>query len=119
MKVTMTNARAYQCLNLMAGLKETGKLGFAIAKNRRKLESELREYIIKRDGLVRKYGTQKENDNYFIPQEKLSDFLKELTEFDTMEFDIEIQQVDEDTFCGGHLNSNDMFLLDWMIREED
>ena len=38
----MTNVKAYQSLNLLASLNESGKLGFIISKNRRKLENELR-----------------------------------------------------------------------------
>ena len=51
----MTNIEAYENLARMRNLTETGKLGYAIAKNMRKIQTEIQEYIDKRDGAANKH----------------------------------------------------------------
>lgn len=113
----MTNAEGAQCLSIMMNIQEKGRLGFAIAKNMRKLNEELREYSEKRDELIMKYGEQQDGDQYKIPPEKVNDFMNELREYDDMKFDFEPQTISEDDFCSGSLTSDQMYALYWMVSE--
>ena len=115
--MTMTNLEAFNCIQLMNGLNETGRLGYAIAKNMRKLADELKEYTQKRDELIMKYGT-KENEQYRIEPKNAKMFLKELEEYDDIEFEYAPHTVSEDIFCSGSLNSQQMYRLAWMVKEE-
>lgn len=117
MSIKMTNAEAMNGLTVLGQIKETGKLGFAIAKNVRKLQEELKEYLEKRDGLIRKYGHKTEDGQYMVENEQVADFLKELREYDTIEFSFNPQMVNEDVFCSGSLTSDQMYVLDWMVQD--
>ena len=116
--MTINNGKAYQYLNKLGSLSETGRLGLAIAKNRRRLEEELKEYIQERDNLIYEYGEQNENGSYVVAQEEVDEFFGRLREFDEMEFEFLPQTVDEETFCSGGLTSEDMYSLDWMLKPE-
>lgn len=111
----MTNIDAYTCLNTMATLKESGKLGFAIAKNMRKLSDELTEFIEKRKELFNTYGTETDSD-VIIPPENIPAFIKVFDEYASIEFEFQPQTVSEEIFCGGSLTSDQMFQLYWMVK---
>ena len=113
----ITNLEAWNILQSSAEINESGRLGFAIAKNMRKLADELKEYTQKRDELIMKYGT-KENEQYRIEPKNAKMFLKELEEYDDIEFEYTPHTVSEDIFCSGSLNSQQMYRLAWMVKEE-
>lgn len=108
------NSDAFNSLTSLANADEHGKLGFIIAKNRRKIESELKEYIAKRDELIKKYGIQ-EGNGYSLNPIYVNEFLAEMAQYDEIECDIPVMQVDEEIFCSGTLTSKQMYTLDWMI----
>ena len=111
------NSDAFSIYKILVDSKETGKLGFVIAKNRRKFEQELTEYFTKYDELVMKYGVDNGNGAFRIPEENFGAYTAELTEYNNMECDIPITTIDEETFCSGGLTSQEMFALDWMVQE--
>lgn len=111
----ITNVDAYTCLNIMSGLKESGKLGFAIAKNMRKLSDELVEFIEKRNSLLKLYGNEQDG-NIVVPPENLPSFFKAFNEYASIEFEFQPQTVTEEVFCGGSLTSDQMFQLYWMVE---
>lgn len=113
----MTNAEGAQCLSIMMNIQEKGKLGFAIAKNMRKLNDELREYFAKRDELIQEYGEKQDGDQYRIPPEAAQKFIDELREYDEIPFDFEPQTIDEEAFASGSLTSDQMYALMWMVNE--
>ena len=55
----LTNGKMLESLGVLANIEESGKLGYACARNRRKLLTECREFMDKRDELLRKYGSDK------------------------------------------------------------
>ena len=114
----MTNVAAYDYLFRMRELNETGKLGYAIAKNMRKIQTEIQEYIEKRDGAANKYGNVKEDGSFQIPPENVEAYLAEFADLGEIENDIDIMTVDTDTFCSGSLTSQDMYLLEWMESKD-
>lgn len=113
----MTNLEGFNSLTVLRELHEERKLGFAIARNIRKLESEIADYIEKRDELIRKYGEENGPGQYVVKAEGIKDFLKELDEYGAMEFEFQPQLVDQETFCSGSLTSDQMYILDWMVKE--
>ena len=112
-----TNKDALNSYALMTGLNEHGKLGFVIAKNMRKFESELQEYFRVRDEALQKYGTLNENGMYSIAEDNFTAYCEEMNEYDGIVCDIPVTQVDEETFCSGGLGSKEMYILDWMVQE--
>ena len=113
----LTNEVLYDSLAVLARVSETGKLGYACAKNRRKIADEIKEYMDKRDELLDKYGKQNANGSYNLTDKNLQKYLDELAPYSEMECDVNLMTVEPDEFYGGNLNSQDMFILDWMIAE--
>ena len=111
------NAEAYDAFSVMQQTKETGLLGFAIAKNMRKLANELVEYDGKRTELLQKYGTPAEGNQYEFTKENAKLFYGEMAQYDSLEIEIEPMTVPEEVFCGGNLTSDQMYALMWMVKE--
>lgn len=112
------NVDAYNAFFVMQQTKETGMLGFAIAKNMRKLANELIEYDSKRNELIKKYGTQTEGDRYQFTAEDSKRFYEEMKPFDELEIEFEPMTVTEEVFVGGNLTSDQMYPLMWMVKED-
>lgn len=115
----ISNFDASQSLQVMRSTQETGKLGFAIAKNARKLTDELEEYDAKRNELIARYGTPdtKEDGKYHFTPEQAKEFNAALKEYDRIEFEFSPMRVPEEVFFGGKLNSDQMYVLMWMCEE--
>ncbi|MBQ9662742.1 MAG: hypothetical protein IJV40_06285 [Oscillospiraceae bacterium] len=113
----MTNNEAYEALNLLVRLREKGRLGFVIAKNIRILRGEISEYISLRDKFIQEAGTRK-GDAYVIENpENIQKFMDLISEYDSISFEFTPQTIDEETFCSGGLTSDQMYALDWMVKE--
>jgi len=115
------NIEALHSFVVLQNLHECGKLGFVIAKNRRKIENELKEYIEAKNALLVKYGVRSDDDpnQYLIPAENEKEYLKDSAELDDIECDISVVYIDSDAFCSGTLTSDDMYILDWMVKEAE
>lgn len=118
--MTMTNAEMASNIEILSQLKEKGKLGYAVARNIRKLRDAAKEYLELREKLFQEYGHSVGGNRYVVDKEKLPEFLEALKAdgIPDIEHDFEAFQVDEDTFCGGGLNSQQMDKLMWMVKEE-
>ena len=118
--MTMTNAEMASNIEILAQLKETGKLGYAVARNLRKLRDAAKEYLDLRDNLFQEYGHSVGGNRYMVEKDKLPEFLEALNAdgIPDIEHDFEAFQVDEDTFIGGGLNSQQMSALMWMVKED-
>lgn len=114
----LTNDQMFQSILVMRVLNEKGKLGYAIARNLRRISDAAKEFLDIRDELLKKYGVDNGNGQYVIPNEKAFDFSKELTEYANIEHDVDIYQIGEDVFVSGNLDSQQMYLLDWMVADE-
>ena len=114
----LKNVDAYQSFIIMQESSEIGMLGFAIAKNMRKLANELIEYDNKRNELIKKYGTQTDGDKYQFTIEDSKRFYEEMKPFDELEIEFEPMTVTEETFAGGSLTSDQMYPLMWMVKED-
>ena len=115
----LSNSEMWDALQVLSQTKETGKLGYACARNLRKLLEESREYMETRDTLLRKYGADQGNGKYNIPPEKVADFTSELNEYGKIEHEVDVMQVSEDVFCSGSFTTKEMYTLSWMVKEAE
>lgn len=112
----MTNEEMRQSIEALATAQETGKLGYAIARNLRKLRDEAKEYLDVYEKLLEEYGKPTNVAGRFtISPEARKKMDAELDEYKDIECDVDVFTVDEDTFIGGGLKSNQMTVLLWMI----
>lgn len=115
----LTNDKIFAGIQILEGLHETGKLGYACARNLRKLRDAGKEFIDKRDELIMKYGEEQDNGKFIIPHEKISALNAEISEYSEIEHEVDIMQVSPDVFCSGSLDSQAMYKLDWMVEEPE
>lgn len=113
----LTNEQMLNGISVLSKLEEKGMLGFAIARNRKKLTEECKEYAEKRDELLKEFGTDIGNGQYQLVPEKIGDFLAALKPYSELEVEVAVMTVSQDVFCSGSLTSSQMFALDWMVEE--
>lgn len=117
----LTNLEMTTHLNTlnMIKTKVTGKLGFAVAKNIRRLANELTEFEAMKNELVLKYGKPDETGNVSIKidSEGYDQFLQEINEYCKIEQNIDIFKVDEQDIWNSSLNADEILKLDFMINE--
>lgn len=126
MKTTLTYGELDvlgQCLNRMSGL--TDKYGFAIAKTKRSLASEVGVFQELKDNLVIKYGTKRKDGTTSIKpgDENWVEFVKLYNELCAKKVDVEIFQVEgfelDDVFCPT-ANADDYVIFeDYMVVKDD
>ena len=114
----LTNAQMFESLAILSQAEEEGVLGFAIAQNRRRITDELKEYLAKRDELLAQYGVDAGAGKYTLTPEAAQRFTEALKPYAEMTADVAVRQVSVDDFCGGSLTSSQMYVLDWMVKED-
>lgn len=114
----LSNQIMFDSILILRSLHETGKLGYACARNLRKLTDESKEFFDAREGILKKYGTINEEGNYAISKDVINDYNKELSEYASIEHEVDVYQIDEETFCSGTIDSQQMYTLDWMVKAE-
>lgn len=117
MKITMNNMaliELLQTLNRFADV--TGKLGYAISKTKKNMESELVVFEVERQKLIKKYGTNDGNGNYSVDEnsETYHDFVKEVTEIAEEQVEINFFQVSQEVF-----NKTDYYSDECSVRDYD
>ena len=115
----MTNAQMFESLAVLSQAEEKGVLGFAIARNRRKLADELTEYLAKRDELLAEYGIGDGAGKFTLSPEAAQKFSAALRPYAEMTADVVIHQVAPEDFCSGNLTSSQMYTLEWMVKEDN
>ena len=110
---TMTNAQMWESIQTLSSINnETGKLGYACARNLRKLMDACKEYMEIRDKLMMEYGTSEGNGKFTFTAEKAQQFTEAIKEYALIE-----HEVSEDVFCSGTLTNKEMYALEWMVEE--
>lgn len=116
----MTNEEMGVNIEVLAALKETGKLGYAVARNLRKMKEEAKEYLDLRRELLSKYGKPTDDGKIFVFGENFKHYQEELGDIPKIEHEVEVFTVSEDEFIAGGINSQQMaVLMDWMVKEPD
>lgn len=103
------------------------KVSYAIAKNIKKLENELKIYNEEREKLIDKYCIKDdegknvidENNNLKIANEHLEAWNKEINELMDIEVDIDIHKFNLDSLmCGNYdMTPAELMIIDYMIEE--
>lgn len=107
----MTNGEAYQALVTLSECKETGRLGYALAKQRRLIETEIKEFIDLRNKAISDHledGT--------MTEEGAAAANAEIAEYIDLPCEVRIVSVPEDVFTSGGLTSDQMYILDFMVE---
>ena len=110
----LTNGNMWESIQILTKVNETGKLGYACARNLRKLIDANKEYMEIRDKLLAKYGKPEGQGRYSFEPEQAQKFMEELQEYSNIEHDVDVFQVDEDIFYSGNLTTKEMYILAWM-----
>lgn len=113
----LSNAVMFESIQALTAVKEQGKLGYACARNLRKLLDACKEYMEVRDQLMVEYGTPQGDGRFTFEQNKAQAFAEAIREYATIEHEVDVFQVDEETFCSGTLTTKEMYALDWMVKE--
>lgn len=118
----MTNIEMLNRLTYLQSIssKVTGKLGFAVAKNMRRIADECQDFINIKDELVRKYGTTTEDGNVVIQQnsDSYNEFIDELKVYTDLQCDVDIYSVDEKELWESSLNADEMLMIEFMVKDE-
>ena len=99
--------------------KVTGKLGYAVSRNIRKIQQEVIEFEKIRNELVVKFGEKQENGDFVISKDSdgYTEFVNTIQEYGTISHNVEIFTVLPDEVCESNLTAEEMLLLDFMINE--
>lgn len=99
--------------------KVKGKLGYAVARNIRKISDELIEFENIRLEHIRKYGTDNGNGECVIKKdtEEYDRFLTDMQEYATISHDVDIYAVDAEIVMESDLTADEINMIYFMIKE--
>lgn len=103
----------------------TGKFGYAIARNVRKIKEACEEYLQMRQNLITEFGEEETDENgnktgiigIRIGTEAFQNFTKRLEEFAGIQHSVEIYKVSYGTLPKD-MTARDMLQLEWMLIED-
>ena len=100
--------------------KVKGKLGYCVARNIRKLNSELVEFENTKNKYICEHGEEDENGTFSIDTRtnQYKAFLVYMKDFIEIEHDVDITKVSEEEIFDSDLTANEILSLDFMIFSE-
>lgn len=122
---TMTNLEIYNHANaLMSCFQEEltlpVKVNFYLQKNMTRIIEAGKEIEKTRMDIVQKYGTPTEDgENIEIPNDKIEDVNKELTDLFELEQEITVNEISIDAFNDVELTSSQVAAIAFMIKDEE
>ncbi len=93
------------------------KVSYAITKNLRMMEPEIKLYDEERTKLLEKHGDKAENNTYKIPKEHMEAWEKDIADLLDVDVTVTVHQVDISNFTDG-IEPVVMEALEFMIKEE-
>jgi len=117
--MNFNNAQMLESVVVLSQAEEKGMLGYAIARNRQKLCAEIQEYSKKRDELLKEYGTDIGNGQFQLQPQNAARFYEALQPYSDLTADVAVMQISPEIFYSGNLTSNQMYILDWMVKDGD
>ena len=93
-------------------------VGYACARNLRKLMDECKEYMEIRDRLMMEHGKSEGDGKFTFDPENGKAFAEAIREYAVIEHDVDVFQVSEEVFCSGNLTTREMYALAWMVKED-
>lgn len=118
----LSNRTMDEYYNVLFSLAEktTGKLGYAVSRNLRKLTEELVEYQTLKDKAIRKYG-QEDDDGITrikIGSDEFNKYINEMKEYMDIEHDVQLFFVSGEDVINSSLNAKEMLSIDFMVEKE-
>ena len=114
----LTNEKMFESVSVLSQVEEKGMLGYAIARNRQKLIPEVQEYAKKRDELLAEFGKDIGNGKFQLLPENAARFYEALQPYSVLTADVAVMQIAPEVLYSGNLTSSQMFVLDWMVKED-
>lgn len=93
------------------------KVNFYIQKNKKKIAELAQEIEIARAEIIKNFGEQKEDQKYYIPQDKIQEAQQELLDLLNIQQEIEIFTISLDDIENLHFTLPQMEALMFMIEE--
>ena len=120
--MNLTNIKMMQCLDTLQQIahKTYGKLGYAIARNIRKISDELIEFEEIRLNYITTHGKQDKDGNYILHKgtKEYDNFIKEISILAEIEHNVDIYKVDAELIFESSLTAQEIIDLDFMINHE-
>ena len=118
----LTNIEMSNYLNSLNQIssKVKGKLGYAVARNIRKISNELIEFENIRLEHIYKYGTKNDNGDCFIKKdtEEYNKFLTDMQEYAAITHDVDIYMINAEEIFKSDLTADEITTIDFMINHE-
>lgn len=93
------------------------KANFYIQKNKKKIAELAQEIEIARAEIIKNFGEQKEDQKYYIPQDKIQEAQQELLDLLNIQQEIEVFTISLDDIENLHFTLPQMEALMFMIEE--
>ena len=93
------------------------KVNFYIQKNKKKIAELAQEIEIARAEIIKNFGEQKEDQKYYIPQDKIQEAQQELLDLLNIQQEIEVFTISLDDIENLHFTFPQMEALMFMIEE--
>lgn len=121
MEIHMTNYemdRNLENLKAIARKKEMpGSLSYAIAKNIRKMQEELKEYLEVKYDLIQKYGELTDNKYQITDQDKIRDYAEEIQDIAQIEQTVDLIKISPKLFDRINITVEEIMALEFMIED--
>lgn len=122
MEIHMTNYEMDQNLeNLKAIARKKempGSLSYAIAKNIRKMQEELKEYLEVKYDLIQKYGELTDNKYQITDQDKIRDYAEEIQDIAQIEQTVDLIKISPKLFDRINITVEEIMALEFMIEDD-
>lgn len=93
------------------------KVNFYIQKNKKRIAELAQEIEIARAEIIKNFGEQKEDQKYYIPQDKIQEAQQELFDLLNIQQEIEVFTISLDDIENLHFTLPQMEALMFMIEE--
>ena len=93
------------------------KVNFYIQKNKKRIAELAQEIEIARAEIIKNFGEQKEDQKYYIPQDKIQEAQQELFDLLNIQQEIEVFTISLDDIENLHFTFPQMEALMFMIEE--
>ena len=119
----LTNLEMFNYLNALNNISDKvyGKLGYAVARNLRKITNELIEFEDMRLKIFYKYATLNKDNEYELQPntEPYQKFINEINEIAMISHKVDIYKIEPDLVIESNLSAKELNDLIFMIKDEE
>ena len=119
----LTNLEMFNYLNALDNISDKvyGKLGYAVARNLRKITNELIEFEDMRLKIFYKYATLNKDNEYELQPntESYQKFINEINEIAMISHKVDIYKIEPDLVIESNLSAKELNDLIFMIKDEE